>query len=182
MDRKELKQSMTAAHHHPHHDDDPEHSHSHSHGGRGHSHAPKDFGRAFAIGIALNVGFVLVEAAYGFMANSMALLADAGHNLSDVLGLVIAWIAAMRWYLKAAWQGAPDAQFALGKMYMKGEGVPADPVRAQMWFNLAASSKSPPDGAVDLRNESAASLPPPQRLRAEELEHQCYLTNYVTCE
>ncbi len=82
-------------HHHPHHDDDPGHSHSHSHGGHGHSHAPKDFGRAFAIGIALNVGFVVVEAAYGFMANSMALLADAGHNLSDVLGLVIAWIAAM---------------------------------------------------------------------------------------
>ena len=84
---------MTAAHHHPHGDDD--HQHSHSHGGHGHSHAPKDFGRAFAIGIALNVGFVVVEAAYGFMANSMALLADAGHNLSDVLGLVVAWIAAM---------------------------------------------------------------------------------------
>ena len=82
-------------HHHPHHDDDPGHSHSHAHGGHGHSHAPKDFGRAFAIGISLNVGFVVVEAAYGFMANSMALLADAGHNLSDVLGLVIAWIAAM---------------------------------------------------------------------------------------
>lgn len=83
------------AHHHPHHDDDPGHSHSHSHsGGHGHSHAPKDFGRAFAIGIMLNVGFVVVEAAYGFLANSVALLADAGHNLSDVLGLVIAWIAA----------------------------------------------------------------------------------------
>jgi cobalt-zinc-cadmium efflux system protein len=54
-------------------------------------HAPADFGRAFAIGIALNVGFVLVEAVFGFTANSMALLSDAGHNLSDVLGLIVAW-------------------------------------------------------------------------------------------
>ncbi len=50
---------------------------------------------AFAVGIVLNLGFVVVEAAYGFWANSMALLADAGHNLSDVLGLAIAWGAAI---------------------------------------------------------------------------------------
>src|SRR6478672_1651746 len=56
-----------------------------------HDHAPKDFGRAFAIGIALNLGFVVVEAIFGFRANSMALLSDAGHNLSDVLGLFVAW-------------------------------------------------------------------------------------------
>ena len=66
----------------------------HGHGGHGHSHAPKSFGRAFAIGTALNMGFVLVEAGYGIAAGSMALLADAGHNLSDVLGLLIAWGAA----------------------------------------------------------------------------------------
>jgi cobalt-zinc-cadmium efflux system protein len=60
--------------------------------GAGHSHDyPTDFGWAFAIGIALNLGFVAIEAAYGFIAGSMALLADAGHNLSDVLGLVLAW-------------------------------------------------------------------------------------------
>jgi cobalt-zinc-cadmium efflux system protein len=59
-----------------------------------HHHAPKDFGRAFAIGLALNLGFVAVEATYGLIANSMALLADAGHNLSDVLGLLLAWGAA----------------------------------------------------------------------------------------
>jgi cobalt-zinc-cadmium efflux system protein len=70
------------------------HSHSHGHGHGHHHHAPKDFGRAFAIGIFLNLGFVIVEAIYGFLANSMALLADAGHNLSDVIGLVIAWGAA----------------------------------------------------------------------------------------
>ncbi len=60
-----------------------------------HTHAPKNFGRAFAIGIALNLAFVIIEAAYGFAANSMALVADAGHNLSDVLGLAIAWFAAI---------------------------------------------------------------------------------------
>jgi cobalt-zinc-cadmium efflux system protein len=57
----------------------------------GHSHHHDDFSRAFAIGIALNVAFVLIEAVFGFAANSMALLSDAGHNLSDVLGLVVAW-------------------------------------------------------------------------------------------
>jgi len=60
-----------------------------------HQHAPADFGRAFAIGIALNLGFVAVETVYGFVANSMSLLADAGHNLSDVLGLVVAWSGAI---------------------------------------------------------------------------------------
>lgn len=59
--------------------------------GHSHSHEPTSFGRAFAIGIALNIAFVVVEAVYGFYANSMALLSDAGHNLSDVLGLVVAW-------------------------------------------------------------------------------------------
>ncbi len=58
------------------------------------AHAP-DFGRAFAIGIALNLGFVAAETVFGFIANSMALLADAGHNLSDVLGLVVAWSGAV---------------------------------------------------------------------------------------
>src|SRR5689334_16986360 len=57
----------------------------------GHSHAPEDFGLAFAIGTGLNVVFVVVEAVYGFLANSTALLADAGHNLGDVLGLLMAW-------------------------------------------------------------------------------------------
>jgi cobalt-zinc-cadmium efflux system protein len=72
------------------------HAHGHEHADvHGHSHAPADFGRAFAVGIALNLGFVVVEAVYGFVASSMSLLADAGHNLSDVLGLVVAWGAAM---------------------------------------------------------------------------------------
>lgn len=56
-----------------------------------HDHGSVDYNRAFAFGVALNVGFVIVEAAYGIMAGSLALLADAGHNLSDVLGLLLAW-------------------------------------------------------------------------------------------
>jgi cobalt-zinc-cadmium efflux system protein len=68
------------------------HTHAHDHG---HVHAPVDFGRAFAIGVLLNSAFVLVEAVFGVLSGSMALLADAGHNLSDVLGLLIAWGAAV---------------------------------------------------------------------------------------
>jgi cobalt-zinc-cadmium efflux system protein len=66
----------------------------HDHDHAGHAHAPRDFGFAFALGTALNLGFVAAEAAFGIIANSMALLADAGHNLSDVLGLLVAWGAA----------------------------------------------------------------------------------------
>ena len=71
--------------------------HDHDHGGHDHSHAhaPADFGAAFAIGIGLNVGFVAIEAAYGLIAGSVALLSDAGHNLGDVLGLAAAWLASV---------------------------------------------------------------------------------------
>jgi len=84
---------------HPHHDHAPDdhrhgHKHGHDHGGHSHSHAPASFDRAFLIGIALNTGFVIAEATYGVLANSLALIADAGHNLSDVLGLLLAWVAA----------------------------------------------------------------------------------------
>ena len=72
-----------------------DHPHAgHSHGGGSHPHAHADFGRAFAIGVALNVAIVLLQGTYGVLSNSVALVADAGHNLSDVLGLVVAWIAA----------------------------------------------------------------------------------------
>ncbi|WP_454718158.1 cation diffusion facilitator family transporter [Caulobacter segnis] len=88
-------------HGHDHHGHDHAHGHGHHHHGHGHGHgghhhhAPKDFGRAFAIGVALNLGFVLVEAGAGLITHSLALLADAGHNLSDVLGLLLAWGAAV---------------------------------------------------------------------------------------
>lgn len=58
-----------------------------------HSHAPADFGKAFLIGILLNGGFIILEVVFGIFSNSLALLSDAGHNLSDVLGLVLAWVA-----------------------------------------------------------------------------------------
>lgn len=60
-----------------------------------HDRAPAEFNRAFAIGITLNIAFVAIEAFYGWKVNSLALLADAGHNLSDVAGLVLAWGAAL---------------------------------------------------------------------------------------
>jgi cobalt-zinc-cadmium efflux system protein len=69
------------------------HNHNHSHGAD--SHVPANFNRAFIIGIALNAGYVLFEAIFGFIAHSLALVADAGHNLSDVLGLLLAWGASM---------------------------------------------------------------------------------------
>lgn len=88
------------------------HGHDHGHGdgglGHAHAHAPADFGRAFAIGIALNTVFVAIEAGYGFAVGSMALLADAGHNLSDVLGLIIAWVGA------TLAKRAPSKRFTFG--------------------------------------------------------------------
>ena len=75
---------------HSHRAHDPAHDHGHSHA-HGHVHAPASFGRAFAVGISLNLAFVVIEAVYGVVTHSMALFADAGHNLSDVLGLGLAW-------------------------------------------------------------------------------------------
>lgn len=60
-----------------------------------HNHDSHNYNRAFAIGVALNLAFVIVEATFGIMADSLALLADAGHNLSDVLGLLLAWGASI---------------------------------------------------------------------------------------
>ena len=68
------------------------HDHSHSHG-HTHGHAPANFGMAFAIGVALNTCYVVAEVVFGVLSHSVALVADAGHNLGDVLGLLLAWIA-----------------------------------------------------------------------------------------
>ena len=72
--------------------EDGSHRHDHALDGA-HGHAPASFGRAFAIGIALNLGFVILETIFGILSNSVALLADAGHNVSDVLALAVAWLA-----------------------------------------------------------------------------------------
>ena len=66
-----------------------------THGTHAHSHGHHGHGRAFAIGIALNLGFVAIESVFGVLSHSMALLADAGHNLSDVLALALAWGASV---------------------------------------------------------------------------------------
>src|SRR4051795_10254385 len=69
------------------------HRHSHHHG-HAHVHSPASHGMAFAIGTALNLGFALTELGVGFFANSLALISDALHNFSDVIGLLLAWGAA----------------------------------------------------------------------------------------
>lgn len=86
-------------HDHGHHD--PSHAHHHQ-------HAPANFDRAFAIGIALNLSFVAIEAYFGWKIDSLALLADAGHNLSDVAGLVLAWGGALAGRLR------PNERFTYG--------------------------------------------------------------------
>jgi cobalt-zinc-cadmium efflux system protein len=103
------------SHHHHHHGDHDPHEHGHDHeGGHSHAHghhhhhAPADFGRAFAIGIALNGAYVIGEAVYGFYANSLALLADAGHNAGDVVSLALAWLAA------TLARRAPSTRFTYG--------------------------------------------------------------------
>ena len=86
-------------HDHPHGDAHEEHTPARGHEGQRigsgrqhhHHHAPANFDRAFAIGVGLNLSFVIAEAIFGLRAQSLALLADAGHNLSDVLGLALAW-------------------------------------------------------------------------------------------
>jgi len=72
-------------------DHEHDHDHEHRHGGVGHGHAPTNFGRAFAIAAVLNIALVVAQVTYGLLANSVALLADAGHNFGDVLGLLLAW-------------------------------------------------------------------------------------------
>ncbi len=100
---------MDHDHHGHHHHDHAGHSHDHgSDHGHGHVHAPANFGKAFALGISLNIALVVAEAIYGYIGNSTALLADAGHNLSDVLGLVIAWGASI------AARRAPSGRFTYG--------------------------------------------------------------------
>ena len=84
------------------------HDHDHDHDHPAHAHGPVNHDRAFALGIALNLGFVAIEGFYGWRVDSLALLADAGHNLSDVAGLVLAWGGALAGRLR------PDARHTYG--------------------------------------------------------------------
>lgn len=98
---------QAAMHAHAHGHEAHDHGHHHAHG-PGHVHAPATFGRAFALGLALNVGYVAVEAGYGWASGSLALVADAGHNLGDVLGLAVAWAA------QIASRTRPTARYTYG--------------------------------------------------------------------
>jgi cobalt-zinc-cadmium efflux system protein len=108
------------------HEHEHEHEHDHDHDAAGDGHAghaqaglhhghahgpvePADFNRAFAVGIVLNLVFVAVEAFYGWKVDSLALLADAGHNLSDVAGLAVAWAGALAAGMR------PDARYTYGR-------------------------------------------------------------------
>lgn len=89
--------------------DHPEHDHSHDHRlTHRHAHLPNAFGTAFAVGVGLNLGFVAVEVAAGVLSNSVALLADAGHNLGDALGLLVAFTASI------LVRRAPSARYTYG--------------------------------------------------------------------
>jgi cobalt-zinc-cadmium efflux system protein len=84
---------------------------AHDHAGHdhaGHADTPADYSTAFLIGIGLNTGFVVIEGVFGVLSNSVALIADAGHNLSDVLGLVVAWAGTM------LARRAPTSRFTYG--------------------------------------------------------------------
>jgi len=93
---------------HDHHGHDRHDDHPHVHGMAGHVHLPESFGRAFAIGIALNTIYVVAEAGFGIAAHSLSLVADAAHNLADVLGLIAAWGA-----IRLA-QRPPQGRFTYG--------------------------------------------------------------------
>ena len=71
------------------------HDHAHHHHHHDPGAAPRDFSKALLIGIGLNLAFVFAEVIFGVRSHSIALLADAGHNLSDVLGLALAWAASL---------------------------------------------------------------------------------------
>ena len=111
-------------------------SHGHDHGtGHGHHHhvnhhGPQDHGRAFAIAVALNLAFVIAEVAAGLLSGSMALLADAGHNLSDVLSLLMAWGASV------LSRRPPSARFTYG---LKNSSILAAMANAALlWLALGA--------------------------------------------
>jgi cobalt-zinc-cadmium efflux system protein len=133
-----LLKARMSAHDHSHHDHDHDHSHGHHHA------LPTDHGRAFALAIGINTLFVVVEFVYGFIANSTALMADAGHNLSDVLGLALAWGAAV------LAKRAPNKNFTYG---LRGSSIVAALLNALLLM-LAC-------GAIAWEAVMRFSAPPP---------------------
>ena len=150
--------STGASHHH-------DHSHAHDHGhdhaahAHGHVHAPASFGRAFAVGITLNVAYVVGEVVYGLVAHSLALLADAGHNAGDVLGLGAAWLAA------SLGQRRPTARFTYG---LRASSILAALLNAVILLvvtggsETASPSPSTPSRPASTTRKSSASCSPSQ--------------------
>ena len=136
-------------HNHDHHDHDDHVHGSHGHGVHGHAHAPASFGKAFAIGLVLNLSFVVVEWIFGVSANSLALMADAAHNLGDVLALLLAWMAT------GLAKRAPSARFTYG---LRGSSILAALLNAAALMLLTGglgweamrrlSNPSPVEGSV----------------------------------
>jgi cobalt-zinc-cadmium efflux system protein len=129
----------------------PGHAHDHSHD---HHHAPAEFNRAFAVGIGLNLLFVCIEGFYGWQVNSLALLADAAHNLSDVAGLGLAWGAVVagkmqassrytygwkRASILAAFANALVLLIAMGSLGWEAAGRLRDPQATQGWTIMAVA-------------------------------------------
>ena len=130
---------------HDHDDHGDDHGHDHA----AHGHAPASFGKAFAIGLALNLAFVVIEWILGASANSLALMADAAHNLGDALALLLAWLAT-----RLA-KRAPSARFTYG---LRGSSILAALLNAAALMLLTGglgweamrrlSNPSPVEGSV----------------------------------
>jgi len=131
---------------HGHDHSHADHGHGHSHG-YGHAHGPASYDRAFAIGIGLNLVFIAAETVFGFAANSLALLADAAHNLSDVRRLALAWGAA--WLARRKADNAPDLRLP----------PRLDPRRRRQCHPADGGDRRHPGG-------SGAAVSEPQRSRA----------------
>lgn len=119
--------------------------HDHHGSGHTHAHAPKMFAFAFAFGIAFNTLFVIIEAIYGVIGHSTALIADAGHNLSDVLGLLIAWAAA--WLSRRA----PTTGFTYG---LRSTSILAALFNAMFLLAAVGAIAGKPSSVSPVRNRS----------------------------
>ncbi|MEI9805179.1 MAG: cation diffusion facilitator family transporter [Pseudolabrys sp.] len=137
-----------------HHD----HDHNHDHGQVGHVHAPKSFGAAFAVATGLNFALVAVQIYYGITAHSMALLADAGHNFADALGLLIAWIA----HILAA--AAPTRRYTYGfrsvsiLSALANGGILLTATGAIAWEAIQSLGNPPPVSGVVVMIVAAAGI------------------------
>ena len=155
---------MSASHHHNH--GHSAHSHHDRHGP--HGHMPTNFSRAFALGIALNITYIIVEVVYGLLAGSMALLADAGHNLSDVLGLAVAWAGA------ELAKRPPSKRFTYG---LGGSSILAALLMAFFSWSLAGPSRWKPfkDLAPPAQSHQPRSLSLPRLESSSILVPRCCL-------